>query len=73
MRKVNLLSKAELKKVTGGGDDPQSFCVPQVHCNDENWNLISKIDVGSCDAQPIWVVCMGLPYDGNRSFCTSCD
>lgn len=69
MKKANLLSKAEMKKVTGG-DDPQSFCVPTVYCMDGEI-LLDKIEVGSCDAQAIGAVCYQTG-SGPASYCTSC-
>ncbi|KQC00959.1 hypothetical protein AQF98_09820 [Pedobacter sp. Hv1] len=72
MKKTNLLSKTEMKKVTGG-DDPQSFCVDQVHCKDGSGNTITKYDAPGCAAD--WVslqfACVGVE-NSVSAVCVTC-
>lgn len=73
MKKSNLLSKAEMKKVKGGDDpDPGSLCVPTVHCLNPDNNQIVKIEVGDCEAQSPGIVCYINGYAGTDTGCVSC-
>ncbi|MEE1944320.1 hypothetical protein VRU48_04325 [Pedobacter sp. KR3-3] len=71
MKKMNLISKAEMKNVRGG-DDPISFCVPVVLCFDVNANKPVKIEVGECGAQENWAVCYSNGYGGYTEGCVPC-
>lgn len=65
MKKVNLLSKAEMKQVIGGTDPLGGY---SMHCRDKNSELVNPVfDVTSCDFD---AYCSAYPgYDRAHSNC----
>ncbi|KQC00960.1 hypothetical protein [Pedobacter sp. Hv1] len=71
MKKANLLSKAEMKKVNGG-TDPIGLCTPQIHCVNDQGNTVMKFDVPDCETFSIGIACSGVIYSASESFCVPC-
>ena len=77
MKKANLLSKREMKKVTGGDPGSGGLCTPAIYCMSP-WNtLVYKVGVPDCESQSVFGTCYFWPNPNDiaidLSYCDACD
>lgn len=75
MKKANLLSKADMKKVMGGdpGPEPGGICSPTIYCIDPSGLLITKVSVGDCESISVYGACYETGHAVDLSYCDSCN
>ncbi|WP_379091648.1 hypothetical protein [Pedobacter sp. UC225_65] len=81
MKKENLLSKKEMKKITGGDPDPNGLCFPAWYCIDALGALVLKKPVPDCSTETLFGACYiwdeinetRTDVDFNQSYCDSCN
>lgn len=77
MKRVNLLSKAELKKVKGGDPGTGGLCVPTVYCMSPSNTLVREVPVPDCDTLTPHAACYRWDEDPSLiapdlSYCAVC-